>query len=328
MDKLVSVIIPVYNVADYLQQIIDDLVQQELNDFEVLLIDDGSTDGSGNLCDSIASQSPLRVRVIHQKNGGLSAARNKGIEEAKGRYLTFIDPDDRITSDFLSYLLALIQKSNCSMSVCSHMIVRGGKKSLGTDNSVKYDIVPADSFIEGLLYHKRFDTSAWAKMYDEQLFGDVRFPVGTLYEDLGTTYKLAIKAEKICVGNQANYFYLIRDKSITNAKFSNNQLDFIEVTQQMKSEVDKLYPALISATAERLVFSYISTLTKTFNSQQNKDLKAVQVKLVDFIIKNKKDIINNSKSSIRDKLSVYLLMTVRLTGFRFFWKCYEGLRRI
>ncbi len=123
------------------------------------------------------------------------------------------------------------------------------------------------------MYHQRFDTSAWAKMYHKSLFDGVRFPIGKLYEDLATIYKLAIKARYVCVGNKANYFYLIRDQSITNATFSKQQLDFIEITDQMKALVDEVFPSLADATAERLVFAHISTLTKTFNSVQDSELK-------------------------------------------------------
>ncbi|WP_137597318.1 glycosyltransferase family 2 protein [Paucilactobacillus kaifaensis] len=328
MNELISVIIPVYNVKKFLQQIINDLENQNFDNFEVLLIDDGSTDGSGSLCENICKKSPLSIHVVHQKNQGLSSARNTGINLAVGKYFTFIDPDDRIAPNFLSYLIKLIEKSDCLMSACSHLIVRGNRRSLGVDNATNYEVVSAYRFIEGLLYHRRFDTSAWAKMFHRSLFETIKFPEGKLYEDLATIYKLVIKAQNVCVGNEANYFYLIRDESITNTTFSDKQLDFIDVTQRMKTEVDRVFPTLSDATAERLTFSYISTLTKTFNSVENSELNDVQRKLVAFINKNKKSILNNHMSMLRDRLSVYLLTFFGLFGFRLLWNLYERVRRI
>ncbi|WP_054726296.1 glycosyltransferase family 2 protein [Paucilactobacillus hokkaidonensis] len=148
MANLISVIVPVYNVKDYLQQIVNDLEKQTFRQFELLLIDDGSTDGSGELCDILCKSSQLMIRVVHQDNKGLSAARNKGIEYADGDYLTFIDPDDRVSDNFLSYLIELINKSECLMSVCSHMIVRGKKQRLGINNNISCAVVSSEHFIE------------------------------------------------------------------------------------------------------------------------------------------------------------------------------------
>lgn len=328
MRNTISVIIPVYNVQRYLLRIINDLENQSFKDFEVLLIDDGSTDKSGDICDHVSQTSPLSVRVVHKKNGGLSDARNVGIDISNGQYLTFIDPDDNITPDYLEYLYNLILKSDCLVSVCSHIVMRGNSEHVGVQNGKDYEIVSSRDYIKGLLYHVHFDTSAWAKLFDRNLFKNVLFPKGKLYEDLATIYKLVIAAGKVCVGNEPKYLYNIRDESITNTKFSKSQLDFIDVTKKMKEDIDNTFPELKMATEERLVFSYISTLTKTFNGQQSRELLIIQKHLVHFIITNKKAVLENDNSSKRDKISVRIIVLSGLHGFRFFWNLYTKLRKL
>lgn len=212
-----SIVIPVYNVERYLAQCFATVITQTYKNIEVLLIDDGSTDTSGNISDKLA-QSDSRVSVIHKKNGGLSDARNTGIRSAAGDYITFIDSDDYVDASFVEIMLESAQRTGADISQCNN-----SRKSnqLGLGSNAEKSMRGTDAFVM-LMKYKAISPTVWAKIYKLSLFRDnnIEFPVGRLHEDTAVLYKLIYFANRIVCLNNVLYYYRLNNMSIMNASYT------------------------------------------------------------------------------------------------------------
>lgn len=218
-QPLISVIVPCYNVEEYLPKCIESILSQTYENLEILLVDDGSSDNSGRICDEYAGKD-CRIRVIHKENGGLSDARNVALDVMKGEYVTFIDSDDYVEEDYVEILYRLIAEYGVQMSVVWHQTFADGTVPPVCHEPVLEHIFCSWEALEGMFYQRTFDTAAWAKMYHCSLFFDgTRYPEGWLYEDLPTTYRLMMKCNRIGFSNCRSYFYRIRRTSIEGAPF-------------------------------------------------------------------------------------------------------------
>ena len=205
VEDLISVVVPIYNVAEYLNECIDSILNQDYKTTEILLIDDGSTDHSGKICDEYARKH-RNIRVIHQKNAGLSAARNKGLSVAKGHYICFIDSDDYILPGYLSEMMKTIKKENADICVC------GYSKNIPQEKTISGQ----EATIKFLTEQENMDILAWNKMYKRSLFIDyeIRYPEGEIHEDNLTTYKLYSHAKRVSYIQETLYHYRSRGNSI------------------------------------------------------------------------------------------------------------------
>lgn len=216
----ISVIVPVYNVGLYIRRCLDSLIEQTFDDLEIILVDDGSTDDSPKICDDYASRYG-NIRVIHKENGGLSDARNVGIDAAKGKFLGFIDPDDWVTPDFYSYLYEGIQNYGADIAVCEYYNV--WEKTADATNRQAPRFFKGEESLKALLLLK-IGNYAWNKLYKRELFGhDIRYPRGKKYEDVQTTYRLFQRAALVVALPEAKYYYLRRSDSITGLKTVQNE---------------------------------------------------------------------------------------------------------
>ena len=211
-----SVIIPVYNVKDYLERCIDSVLAQELSDCEIILVDDGSTDGvSPEICDRYGAAHPDLIRVIHQPNGGLGAARNTGIDHARGEYLVFLDSDDYILQDMLRELDLAVQKHHCDVIDFGFHVVNES----GFVKETHAGELPADTPLKMEAYPRLLLTlpSAWRRIYRRDLFlkNSIRYPSRVWYEDIRTTLKLFAVADSVVSIPKAFYEYVVREGSIT-----------------------------------------------------------------------------------------------------------------
>lgn len=220
-EFLVSVIVPVYNVEKYLRECVDSVLAQTYKNLEVILVDDGSTDACPQICDEYAKKDN-RVCVIHKKNGGLSDARNVGIENASGTYITFVDSDDIIDQNMISFLIKPIAADcDVEMSCCTFREFADGTNPVGAD--IKCDESEIHSYKE--LSRKFTWIISCAKLYKKSLFENIHFPIGRLHEDEFTTYKLCYEAKKIAWTDSKLYLYRKRAGSITNKKTIKNFSD-------------------------------------------------------------------------------------------------------
>ena len=250
---LISVIIPVYNVEDYLHYAIESLEKQTYGNFEIILVNDGSTDNSGKLCDEY-SEKHSNVRVFHKENGGLSDARNFGVQKAKGEFITFLDPDDYLEAYSLELLASVQKQHNCdivSTRVKATELYNVYSNHSLTEEDIKNVIVmDRDVFLEEAFYDKVATVSACGKLYRKSIL-EIPFPKGRIYEDLYIISEHVEKANKIVHTPIQIYNYYKRQGSIVNSKFTSKQYDFFDaiaynrqVIREKFNNVDKLVTAI------------------------------------------------------------------------------------
>lgn len=225
---LLDIIIPVYQVKQYLERCINSVLAQSFEDFEIILVDDGSTDGSGEICDSFAEQFN-NIRVIHKTNGGLSSARNTGIQKSTAEFIMFLDSDDMIHPKTLEKQMNLIKQHNADVAVCSFQRFSDTDKielfSDKSDENVKIiSGIEAEKRLLEKLYTSKY-VSSCGKIYKRKLFDDIQFPENRLFEDEFTTYQLYYKCDKIVDSDSVYYYYFINDNGITGTLNLNKRFD-------------------------------------------------------------------------------------------------------
>lgn len=230
MEPLISVIVPVYNVEPYLRQCIDSILNQTYTNFELILVDDGSPDNCGAICDEYADND-RRIIVIHQENKGVSEARNAALDIMSGQYVTFVDSDDYITPDYLDALYAPVAQYGAEITHC-------GFYWGGGDNA--HYCTESDRMISGkewclLRYKKSIGVGLWAKLYARHLFSGVRFPAGMIHEDQAVVPEVCYSAERICLINSCNYYYRVNKQGISNSEFSYKRFDNIVLMNSLIS---------------------------------------------------------------------------------------------
>ena len=254
MKPLISVIVPVYNAEQYLKFCVDGLIRQTYENLEIILVDDGSTDRSGEMCDTYAAEDS-RVLVIHKKNGGQSEARNFGLDQASGEFIAFADSDDEVSEDYISYLYQLITNCDADISVCQYRYVH----RLGTvfaDNGE--DIVrqyDAKEAVEALCYQHDFSFATYCMLTKRELFEGIRFPVGMIYEEMDVIPSLFFRAQKIVYGNGVKYHYLQRTGSTVRAEFSPRKMDYVKNTCKMMEHIVQQSPDLEAAALSRFLWA-------------------------------------------------------------------------
>ena len=228
---LISVVVPIYNVEQYLERCIDSILHQTYEHLEIILVDDGSPDNSGAICDSYLSMDQ-RIKVIHKRNGGLSDARNAGLEMASGEFITFIDSDDTIMPEMIEKLYERIDTDRSDMAFCGYRQVSQNGDILSEvflpDNVLTgFEALKVSYENEGVLY-----TIACNKLYRKHLFQDIRFPIGKYHEDEFTTYLIIDQCSRISILREPLYIYVCRDNSIMQEPYSIKRLDGIEASYE------------------------------------------------------------------------------------------------
>lgn len=266
---MISVIVPVYNVEKYLERCVKSIVAQTYKDLEILLIDDGSTDKSGEMCDDF-QQTDSRIKAFHKQNGGLSDARNYGIEHSAGEFISFVDSDDYIDEKMLETLHRLITENDADLAVCSAMDVFEGKEVTQVKEIKEFNLNKVESY----KYMLRGDgiPSACNKLYKRQTVGDVRFPVGKLYEDGFFTPQILKKVEKTAVTSKPMYYYFRRADSITTKPFRKGDLDVIEAYDKCVKQVKELCPEALPYAEFRYRNAYFNVLDKMLMRDDCKEI--------------------------------------------------------
>lgn len=240
-QDLISVIVPIYGVEEYLQQCVNSIINQTYKNLEIILVDDGSPDNCPEICDCFAKEDD-RIKVIHKKNGGLSDARNAGIECAKGKYFAFVDSDDWIESTMIENLLCCCRKFGVKLASCARYITDGSSISaIAFRGSEK--VYSAENALNEILSGATIDVAAWDKLYARELFDVIRFPVGENNEDIAVFYKIIDTAGKIAHCGTMEYYYRNRPGSITKLKYSVEARKVIEKDlDELETFIDEKYP--------------------------------------------------------------------------------------
>ena len=261
---LISLIIPVYKVEKYLEKCIQSVINQTYENLQIILVDDGSPDNCGKICDEYAKKDH-RIEVIHKSNGGLSDARNKGLEIAKGEYIGFVDSDYYIEADMYEVLYNLLKQYNADVSICNFYTVSQGKISIkNADNGInEYNRI---EILKEILLDKNIQSYAWNKLYKKELFDEIKYPIGKKYEDIGTTFYLLEKCNKVVVTGKSEYYYINRQDSIVNNVTESTITDYIELIMQRYDYIEKNIKELSSYNKD-----YLKRILKT----AEKDIKSL-----------------------------------------------------
>ena len=224
-QPLISIIVPCYNVEQYLPKCIESILAQTYRNLEILLVDDGSPDRCGEICDEYAKKDS-RIKVIHKPNGGLSDARNAALDVMQGEWVTCVDSDDFITPDYVATLYGLCEKYNCKLSIADWYIFPIGTNPVIPKQKIEEHFFSSGEALIEMFNQRLFDVSACIKLYHKSLFEGVRYPKGMLFEDLQTTFKTMLKCDTgVAYTNKMVYYYMFRPDSIEGAKFSENKLN-------------------------------------------------------------------------------------------------------
>ena len=245
---MVSIIVPIYNCERFLKQCIDSIISQSYQDWELILIDDGSEDKSALIADYYAIDNK-KINVIHTLNEGLSLARNLGLEIAKGEYITFVDADDILMPNAISTLIKVAERTDADIVAGRFCYGKEFRDNPVTDEYREKTFMSL-SAIEDTLYQKTLVPSASGKLYKYHLFNELRFDVGLYYEDLAIFYKLFLKSNKIVHIDYPVYFYRETPDSILHT-WNKRRLDVLKVTEQIEKYMSTHHPELIEAAIDR-----------------------------------------------------------------------------
>lgn len=242
MNEMISVIIPVYKVKDYLPKCIESILQQTYHNLEIILVDDGSPDKCGKICDAYAKKDP-RIHVIHKKNEGVASARNVGIEYASGEYISFIDSDDWITKNAFQVLYQGIKRydADCVVGKCITVIDKNGvlrpKKSPAQP-------VRCETSEEAVKHTLLSGSAIWNRLFKRKIFKKLRFPADRVNDDEFVALRAYEKCNKIVFLNQDTYYYRIRKNSITTSRFSLRNIDYYYNSMDNLAFIKKKRPEL------------------------------------------------------------------------------------
>lgn len=292
-NDLISIIIPVYKVEKYLEKCIESVLKQTYTNLQIILVDDGSPDNCGKICDEYAKKDS-RIEVIHKANGGLSDARNVGISKAKGRYIGFVDSDDYIKEDMYEILLNLIKKYDADVSICNlYDVIDGNECIRNKENGIReYSRI---DILKEILLDKNIQSYAWNKLYKKELFDEIKYPIGKKYEDIGTTFYLFEKCNKIVVTSEPEYYYLKRADSLVNNVTESTILDYTEIIIQrylyIKQNIKELRKYNNYYLAKTLITAHndIENLENISEEMQQRHKKLYEL-VLEIIKSNSKDI--------------------------------------
>lgn len=334
---LISVIVPVYNTKSTLERCVNSILAQTYPNLEIILVDDGSPDGAGELCDQL-SKKHKNIRVLHQKNAGLSAARNAALKIAQGELITFVDSDDTIHPIMLEELSRLGRP----VGICSFTEIASNGKPHPIPGALPLDKAPArlewvelqglpvEDCLRRMLLEQGFTMSACGKLYHRDLFKTVQFPVGKLYEDVGTTYRLIMQCPRyVYFSPLPLYGYHQNAGSIIHQNFNFHKLDLIELTDQMCDDIDQKFPNLQPVTNLRRMHARFSILRQMVlakpSAQDKVKYQQVEQKITQYLLQHKDWVLRCPDASRRDRLAMRSLLLGRPV-FKLAWKIYSRLR--
>lgn len=324
MEPLVSIIVPVYNVEQFLDRCVRSLISQSYKKIEIILVDDGSTDSSGNRCDWWATKDP-RIISRHKTNGGLSDARNYAIDLASGEWLTFVDSDDYVEADYVRDLLALVARyPEALIGACAHYIQRNNSKKISSELVNEPICITHEDAFESVLYGGYVDVCAWAKIYRSQLFSTTKYPKGKLYEDTAIFGQLLNKTKYFAYTPRPLYNYVIRTGSIVNSSYSDKRLEYIDASKCLVEEALKCNARLKLAGMRKINQARLSVLRYMAVRGNERD-RSIRKRLRSDVLEDANALLSDKLVPTRDKVAIILLRA----GFPVYsiaWRIYERLR--
>lgn len=316
MTPRISVIVPVYKVENYLSQCVESIRNQTFNDIEIVLVDDGSPDNCGVLCDEFA-ENDKRIKVVHKENGGLSSARNAGLKVASGEYIGFVDSDDYIAPDMFEKLYKACMANGVFLSACNYLYVFGENVQMEEESGKTCVLSSEDFFRKILTEDGRIEMVAWNKLYHRSVFEkmDEPFPEGKLFEDLGSMFKFVFSVKKVAYIDTGLYFYRrLRPGAITSTQYSNREIDRIEMGNNMTEYVKRVVPGIYE---EALVFKFVNSYLTCVNSMAAS--RKFDEKIYEYI---RNDLKKNKKIIIKSFLPLLKKIQLLICSMNFSVYCF------
>lgn len=320
MDSLISVIVPVYNSQQYLERCVQSIEDQTYGNLEIILVDDGSSDNSSAICDSLAKKDH-RIRVIHKENGGASDARNAGVSAAEGEYITFVDCDDWIHEEMISILANALEKNTVNLAMCGYQVVNYEKfGSEGITSASSQKIYTGKQMLEQILYQK-LSNSSWAILLSRELALKIPFPKGQVYgEDLATIYQYFGNVQNAVYIPNKLYFYRNNPYGVTHQLFNIKRLDLIDTVNEILGFVEKNAPELLPAANARKFSAYAQVLQQIPYHMENTNLISKEKELWLFIKEYRWKMMIDRKARMKNRIGA----VCTLFGKRVF----KGLGRV
>lgn len=286
-SPLISIIVPCYKVEKYLPKCIESILNQTYKNLEIFLIDDGSPDNSGKICDEYALKDK-RIKVIHKKNGGASEARNIALDLMTGEYVAFVDSDDYVSSYYIETMYNLLIQTNADISVCGHTNV-SEKRLMNTITFRKpqikrYHLLTSNEAIKNVFYQKIFDCSPWGKLYHSSIFKTIRYPKGVIYEDLAIIYPLLQQSKYIVIFDTKLYYYLIRESS-TLGVFNEKRRDILLILDNLENQLREENSPFLNAIISRNLSAHFNLLGLA--SWSNHPYRDIEKECWKYICKNR-----------------------------------------
>ena len=314
MQPLISVIVPIYNVEDYLNRCVDSIINQTYKNLEIILVDDGSPDNCPKMCDDYAKKDS-RIKVVHKENGGLSDARNAGMKVATGGYVSFIDSDDYVSLDFYEILLQTMIDNDSDIVECSVVKFYENEKFDEYSDDLKVTNYETVDALDGLISENPFKQHVWNKLYKSSVALDIPYAVGKLNEDEFWTYQVFGKAKKVTRINKTMYYYFQRNGSIMGNSYNIRRLDALEGKVNRQAYIEKNFPILTTKAKVDLygscMFAYQCVLKFMSGNDKKKACKIIR----DY--KNRCKLTTDEINSITDSSRKYY----KLAKFNFYLCC-------
>ena len=308
MEKdLISIIIPIYKVEKYVAECLKSVQSQDYKNLEIICIDDGSPDKSGAIVAKLQKSDP-RITILTQSNQGLSAARNAGLRVARGEYVMFMDSDDYLEPNVISKLHALALETKSDLVVGSYYEFTEGKKPHSLLSGATTPLTQEEA-LRRLLREEGFMIAVWGKLYRRSLFRGIEFPVGHIHEDVGTTYKLFLKATRIAYLSLHTYAYRLLPNSITHAPFTLQRMDLIAYTDEMCAAIAEKYPSLKETCELRRVRARLGVLRQLPNPDpKTGEPYCLEPEILSFLAARKSLVYTSHIASPLEKLSLQVAL--------------------
>ena len=270
MNPIISVIIPVYNVENFLYDCLKSVISQTYTNLEIILVNDGSTDKSGKICDEFA-KNDTRIKVLHQKNSGQAVARNNALNIVNGEYIAFADSDDLINNDYISLLFDLIQKYNTKISMANYKeFTQICEISTFKDENKNEKILnKEDIFMGSCIGDSYFITAVWRCLFHRDIFANLRFPAGEIHEDIAIWFEIFNNTQKIATSNKSIYFYRKNVNSTTQI-LNDRFFSIIKNTAKFTDALEKNYPNLKGFAKYKMCLTMLVATEKIFQPENEK----------------------------------------------------------
>lgn len=302
---LISIIIPFYNSEQYLDKCLTSVIRQTYKNIEIILINDGSTDNSLKIANKFKCRDS-RIKILSQKNKGQGAARNLGINQSTGEYISFVDADDYVSLDYIEYLYTLLEKTNfiASLSICSYTeIYQKSNKHIDKGSSYR-GILSGNDCLKKMCYEQEVNSCAYTKLISRKLFTEKEFfPETKIYEDLGAIYKLFLRSNIVACGFKSKYYYQIHSNSTLSRPFQKDNLVACDMVDELADNVKKYYPDLKKATRAYQVSIRLSLVNQLINNKNSPYQKI----LISYIKKYQFSVINDENFNKSKKIAIFLL---------------------